>query len=320
MILLSNDDMGILICSRFMSLAEYLQLYTGEMNVDREQEFNYPLPPSFFHIMEFLEVENYNKFGVSWSMIILIITRNPTLTNLCKNFCWEDEIEIEINILIIYTYKISLMRNLFILLVLSVWMTTAASWSNFCSVMCGTSCSGDLKINCNTCQSDGAWIKSGNTCVVKTSAGWNYLDGTSDLGGTLTVTGATLSAFCYSFNLFGYANPASQIAVSTPGITVPYYSMKMYVGILAHNSVCSNCGAIKYVWQASTQIKVQFSDPLGTIAPSSNPLVYTIGTSPATVSGKCDNSQQIKSQWYRVSKQYTYNAMNTLLSWTFSVD
>lgn len=65
MILLSNDDMGILICSKFMSLAEYLQLYSGEMNVDREQEFNYPLPPSFFHIMEFLEVENYGAFGVN---------------------------------------------------------------------------------------------------------------------------------------------------------------------------------------------------------------------------------------------------------------
>ena len=56
MILLSNDDMGILICSRFMNLQEYLQLYTGEMNVDREEEGNYPLPPSFFEVMEFLEI------------------------------------------------------------------------------------------------------------------------------------------------------------------------------------------------------------------------------------------------------------------------
>jgi hypothetical protein len=54
MILLSNDDMSILISSKFMSLPEYIQLYTGEMNVDREQEFSYPLPPSFFHAMEYL--------------------------------------------------------------------------------------------------------------------------------------------------------------------------------------------------------------------------------------------------------------------------
>jgi hypothetical protein len=54
--------MAILICSRFMSLSEYVDIYTGEMNVDREQEFNYPLPPSFFHVMEFLEVEDYHQF------------------------------------------------------------------------------------------------------------------------------------------------------------------------------------------------------------------------------------------------------------------
>lgn len=211
------------------------------------------------------------------------------------------------------------MRIAFVLLLGLLW-TAASAWSNFCSVVCGTSCSGDLNTNCNTCQTDGAWNKSGNTCVVKTSSGWNYLDGTSDLGGTLTVTGATLSAFCYSFNLFGYANPATQIVVSTPGITVPYYSMKIYAGILAHNSVCSQCGSVKFVWQATTKITVQFNDPLGSIAVSNNPIVFTIGTSPSTVSGKCDNSNKIKSGWYRVAKQYTYNAMNTPLTWTFSVD
>ena len=156
--------------------------------------------------------------------------------------------------------------------------------------------------------------------MVKTSAGWNYLDGTSDLSGAMTVTGATLSASCYGVSYFGYANPATQIVVSTPGITVPYYTMKMYVGILAHNSVCSQCGSVKFVWQETAKIKVQFSDPLGTIAPSSNPLLYTIGTSKAKVSGKCDLSKKIKSQWFRASSQYTYNAMNTPLTWTFSVD
>jgi hypothetical protein len=59
MILLSNDDMGILICNKFMSLEEYLELYVGEVNVDREQEANYPLPPSFLEVMEFLEIEQY---------------------------------------------------------------------------------------------------------------------------------------------------------------------------------------------------------------------------------------------------------------------
>jgi len=31
-----------------MSLDEYLKLYVCEMDVQKEQESNYPLPPSFF--------------------------------------------------------------------------------------------------------------------------------------------------------------------------------------------------------------------------------------------------------------------------------
>ena len=75
MILLSNDDMAILISNRFMSLAEYINLYTGELNVDREQEFNYPLPPSFFHVMEFLEVDDYQQFIVNWQNDQALIVR-----------------------------------------------------------------------------------------------------------------------------------------------------------------------------------------------------------------------------------------------------
>ena len=59
MIVLSNDDMSILNGEKFMSLSEYVKLYVSEMDVQKEQESNYPLPPSFFEIMEFLEVEQY---------------------------------------------------------------------------------------------------------------------------------------------------------------------------------------------------------------------------------------------------------------------
>ena len=37
-----------------MSLEEYLKIYVGEMELQKEQESNYPLPPSFFEMMEFL--------------------------------------------------------------------------------------------------------------------------------------------------------------------------------------------------------------------------------------------------------------------------
>lgn len=62
MIVLSNDDMAILNCSKFMSLSEYIKMYCQEMEVVREQEANYPLPPTFFEVMEYLDVENYEDF------------------------------------------------------------------------------------------------------------------------------------------------------------------------------------------------------------------------------------------------------------------
>ena len=59
MIVLSNDDMSILNGEKFMTIEEYIKLYTSEMEVQKEQESNYPLPPSFFEVMEFLDVELY---------------------------------------------------------------------------------------------------------------------------------------------------------------------------------------------------------------------------------------------------------------------
>jgi hypothetical protein len=63
MIVLSNDDMSILNCSRFMSLDEYIKLYIGEIEIEKEAESNYPLPPSFFDVMEFLEVDDYESYA-----------------------------------------------------------------------------------------------------------------------------------------------------------------------------------------------------------------------------------------------------------------
>jgi hypothetical protein len=140
-----------------------------------------------------------------------------------------------------------------LLIVLAYLTMVATSWSNFCSVVCGNNCNGDLRTNCNNnCQTDGAWVASGNTCAVKTAANWHMFDSTPDYGGGLTVTGATLTGFCFDFNFYGYVNPADQIIVETAGMTVPYYSIRIYVGILAHNSTCSGCGGNKYIWSSTS--------------------------------------------------------------------
>ena len=62
MFLLSNDDMAILICGNFMSLDEYSEIYLTDGKADKEAESNYPLPPSIFNVMEFLEIDNYQNF------------------------------------------------------------------------------------------------------------------------------------------------------------------------------------------------------------------------------------------------------------------
>jgi hypothetical protein len=144
----------------------------------------------------------------------------------------------------------------------TIWL--ANSWGNFCSVICGTSCNGDLKTNCNNCQSDGAWTPSGgNSCTVKTSANWTYLDSTPDLGGGINVAGASLLDTCYDFQLYGYINPSQQITIATAGITVPYYAMRIYFGILALDSNCNGCPN-PYSWDSTAAFSVLFNDPQAT--------------------------------------------------------
>ena len=62
MILLNNDDMSLLISEQFMSLMEYIDIYTGEINITKEADLNYPLPPNMFDMIEFMELDDYKSF------------------------------------------------------------------------------------------------------------------------------------------------------------------------------------------------------------------------------------------------------------------
>jgi hypothetical protein len=63
MILLNGDDMSILVSKQFMSMEEYLEIYLEEVEVTKESDLNYPLPPNVFKMIEFMEVqEDYRKF------------------------------------------------------------------------------------------------------------------------------------------------------------------------------------------------------------------------------------------------------------------
>ena len=62
MLLLTNDDMSLLISNFYMTLAEYCEMYIEEVESKKEAEENYPLPTNIFNIVEFLETDNYMKF------------------------------------------------------------------------------------------------------------------------------------------------------------------------------------------------------------------------------------------------------------------
>jgi hypothetical protein len=63
MILLNGEDMSILVSKQFMSMEEYLEIYLEEVEVTKESDLNYPLPPNVFKMIEFMEVqEDYRKF------------------------------------------------------------------------------------------------------------------------------------------------------------------------------------------------------------------------------------------------------------------
>lgn len=132
---------------------------------------------------------------------------------------------------------------------ISLLTSTRAITIKFCSVLCGTRCTSNLNTGCgSSCQSDGAWVASGTTCIPRSSTGWKLFDSTPDLGGTLTVAGASASqTACSDMSYYGYVNPSVKISVSTPGITTPYFAMRIYVGIIAIDVNCysgvGNCGS-----------------------------------------------------------------------------
>ncbi len=162
-----------------------------------------------------------------------------------------------------------MVKLLIITIFISLLGFTEAVTTKFCSVVCGTRCTTNLNNACSSsCQTDGAWLSSGTTCIPKASVGWKLFDSTPDHGGTLVVTGASATTLCQDMNYYGFVFPATIISVSTPGITTPYFAMKIYVGIIAIDVNCgtggngNNCGSGSSTRiQGSTSFEISFNDP-----------------------------------------------------------
>jgi hypothetical protein len=210
-----------------------------------------------------------------------------------------------------------------ILLLLAV-IHLATPQSRFCSVLCGTSCSGNLNTQCGTsCQSDGAWSLVNGACVPRPT--WVYFDSTPDYNsGTLSISTATTST-CSSVNYYGFVDSQTSIVVSSPGITIPHYMMKIYVGIIALDVDCRSggggggisCGGggcpnpSNYWNTGSSRFNITFDDLQGTETPATNPFSYRVrsNTRTRTDCGAC----RFREYYTRAARQYsTHNSTVSL--------
>jgi hypothetical protein len=116
--------------------------------------------------------------------------------------------------------------------------------ASFCSPVCGSGCDGESSTNCKSrCWSDGVWKVSGNTCIPRDTSYWAYFDKTADLGGSLTIAGSSATQNCgRSYYMSSSPNGPITVSTATTGITVFYYQLKWYVGIISIDVKCNGCG------------------------------------------------------------------------------
>jgi len=138
-----------------------------------------------------------------------------------------------------------------IFLVLLLKITTPLQ--KFCSMVCKNSgCNGNTLNDCNgNCQSN--WIVSGSTCIPNAGANWHYEDQTVDvLGGTVAVTAASGYSGCGSFSLYGPLYSTATVGFTLRPITIPYYQMIVYVGVISVDSGGSGGGSTYWPGAAIT--------------------------------------------------------------------
>lgn len=189
-----------------------------------------------------------------------------------------------------------------IFLVFTLLQTFINAAGTFCSMMCSAwGCGGYLTTQCqNKCNTN--WVPSGNTCMPSASQNWYLENTTPDLGGNLTVSGATgpSTSVCWSFNMYGTITSATQVTVTHSGVTLPFFQMIAYVGVISMDVGSGN-------WGGSTLIHLDFSD--GTISAANT----------MKLSSKNSNKDYCfagpNENWNRMIATYTYNTTGTALTW-----
>jgi len=106
----------------------------------------------------------------------------------------------------------------------------------FCSAVCKpNSCTGPLPTDCTNCDTN--FILSGTTCNVNPTSGWELVDTSTDLGGTMTLDlGSTDSCGMYSFS--GNFTRSDTITLTfSGGIPDPFYQIQLIYWIILVDDV-----------------------------------------------------------------------------------
>ena len=220
------------------------------------------------------------------------------------------------------------MKLIAIVLLLSTIQIARAPWGKFCSVLCGTSCSGELNTQCGqSCQSDGAWSSTNGSCITRPT--WVYFNSTPDYNsGNLSINVGTTST-CNSVNYYGFVNTLTSITVSSNPILKPHYMMKMYVGIIALDVDCGNgwsssgCGGgscpTNSYWNTNTAFfSILFDDQMATETPATNPFSYKVTS--GTRNRAC-YACRYRDYYTRASRLYVqHNSSSVGLQWTISTN
>lgn len=107
----------------------------------------------------------------------------------------------------------------------------------FCSVICSrTSCNDNTINGCNN-QCFTNWVPLGSTCTPNSANNFYAADKTADLGGGLVVSPTnTPTTDCSSFSAFGPFTTQTITVTSSGGITVPFFQMYAYFGIISYDA------------------------------------------------------------------------------------
>ena len=165
-------------------------------------------------------------------------------------------------------------------------------------------CTDTTSSGCSACNS--YWNPVGANCVPNSTNGYYLHNKTPDLGGTLAVSSPYATNACGPYSLYGWLSN-SVLTVTSPGITVSFYQMIVYFGILTTDSRRNSIGSNNY-WNIYTSFSLDF-----VTGGSSNSYSYRGSLTYVQKEYYCYRDSRYE-QWNKISQSYSFGTPNVSLS------